>query len=89
MGLATVYRTLNAFAREGLARVVSLPGEPARYEKAGKSHHHHFVCRSCHRVFEVLACVGSVQKMAPAGFQVLEHEITLYGACRKCARTVK
>ncbi|MDR2462748.1 MAG: transcriptional repressor [Verrucomicrobiales bacterium] len=85
LSLATVYRTLSAFARENLLRVVALPAEPPRYEKADKHHHHHFVCRQCQRVYEVHACAGDVQRMVPDGFQMDAHEITLYGVCADCA----
>jgi Fur family ferric uptake transcriptional regulator len=89
VSLATVYRTLNAFVQEGLLRLVSLPAEAPRYEKAGKHHHHHFVCRGCKRVFEVRACAGSMRKMVPAGFAMDAHEITLYGLCAGCAQKGK
>jgi Fur family ferric uptake transcriptional regulator len=86
LSLATVYRALNALAREGVIQPVALPAEAPRYEKAGKRHHHHFVCRRCRRVFEVPACAGSMRRMVPAGFVMDDHEITLYGACADCRR---
>ena len=89
LSLATVYRTLNAFVQEGLLRLVSLPAEAPRFEKAGKHHHHHFVCRRCKKVFEVHACAGSMQKMVPAGFEMDDHEITLYGLCADCSKLGK
>ena len=86
MGLATVYRTLNALVQENVLRLVSLPAEAPRYEMAGKHHHHHFVCRVCKKVFEVHGCGGSIHKMVPAGFAMDGHEITLYGSCAECLR---
>ena len=53
LGIATVYRNLKALVEEGLLVAVALPGEAARYEPAGKDHHHHFRCRRCDRLFEV------------------------------------
>ncbi|MEO0477387.1 MAG: transcriptional repressor, partial [Planctomycetota bacterium] len=52
LGLATVYRTLKLGVEEGWLKPVDLPNSPTRYEMAGKKHHHHFECRSCHRVFD-------------------------------------
>jgi Fur family ferric uptake transcriptional regulator len=89
LSLATVYRTLNAFVQEGMLRLVSLPAEAPRFERAGKHHHHHFVCRNCKKVFEVHACAGSMQKMVPAGFEMDDHEITLYGLCADCSKQSK
>lgn len=84
LGLATVYRTLNALVAEGWLVEVELPGEPSRYEVAGKAHHHHFVCDRCDRVFEVEACPGNIRSLVPAGFELDRHELVLYGSCRSC-----
>ncbi len=85
MSLATVYRAISAFCEASEIESVALPGEPARYEIAGKGHHHHFHCRACGRAFDVEGCPGSVDKIAPRGFVVEGHEITLFGLCRDCA----
>lgn len=85
LGLATVYRTLKALADEGQLRTVALPGAAPRYETAGRHHHHHFQCTRCQRVFDVHACPGDLGRLAPAGFTVEDHDLTLYGRCAACA----
>ena len=85
LSIATVYRNLRALQDEGALRAVLLPGENARYELAGAAHHHHFQCLSCQRVFEVTACPGDLASLAPAGFTVEDHDLTLYGRCGDCA----
>jgi Fur family ferric uptake transcriptional regulator len=84
LSIATVYRNLRALVDEGELTSVVLPGENARYELAGGGHHHHFQCLKCQRVFEVEACPGNLASLAPAGFTVEDHELTLYGRCRDC-----
>jgi Fur family ferric uptake transcriptional regulator len=84
LGLATVYRNLKALVDEGAIQVVTLPGEAARYEKADPGHHHHFRCDICQRVFDVHQCPGDLARLAPPGFTVDRHEITLYGRCSDC-----
>ncbi len=84
LSLATVYRNLRTLQDEGELRAVMLPGENARYEVAGHGHHHHFQCRECGRVFEVEGCPGNLARLAPPGFEVEDHDITLYGRCREC-----
>ncbi|NUZ06690.1 Fur family transcriptional regulator [Piscinibacter koreensis] len=84
LGIATVYRNLKALVQEGELQPVSLPGENLRYELFGRPHHHHFQCAQCNRVFEVHACPGDLSKLAPAGFVVDDHELTLYGRCKEC-----
>jgi Fur family ferric uptake transcriptional regulator len=89
LGLATVYRNLKALLDEGAVQVVTLPGEVARYELARHDHHHHFRCDACQRVFDVHRCPGDLAALAPPGFRVDRHEITLYGRCAECRRAAK
>jgi len=86
LGIATVYRTLKTFVEEGWLVAVDLPGEPARYEVAGKAHHHHFRCRACDRVFEIDGCPPNMKRLAPRGFRLEGHEVVLYGRCTTCAQ---
>lgn len=85
LGIATVYRAINDLIDEGWLARVELPGQPPRYERAGKRHHHHFVCNACDRVFEVEACPGNLRRGIPAGFRLETHEFVLYGRCAACA----
>ena len=87
LGIATVYRTIKALVEEGWLAVVELPGEPQRYEIAGKAHHHHFRCRACDRVFEINGCPSNVLRLAPNGFLLERHEVVLYGTCDTCMAT--
>ena len=86
LGIATVYRNLKSLTQEGRVQVVTLPGESPRYESsaAASHHHHHFQCSLCQRVFDVHDCPGDLKKMAPQGFVVERHELTLYGSCADC-----
>jgi Fur family ferric uptake transcriptional regulator len=84
LGLATVYRNLKALVDAGSVQVVTLPGEVPRYEVARHGHHHHFRCDACQRVFDVEQCPGDLSGIAPPGFAVSRHEITLYGLCSDC-----
>lgn len=84
LGIATVYRTVKGLLDEGWLRPVELPGAPARYEIAGKGHHHHFHCRACDGVFEVDACPAGIRSLLPERFRLERHEIILYGVCASC-----
>jgi Fur family transcriptional regulator, ferric uptake regulator len=85
LGIATVYRNVKALSEEGWLQVVELPGETARYEVAGKEHHHHFRCDACTRVFESDGCVpGMGEPTLGPGFKVRGHEIVFYGLCPDC-----
>lgn len=84
LGLATVYRTIKSLLQEHRIREVSLPGEPARYEVAHLGHHHHFKCTLCDRVFDIAECTTDWNALAPAGFIVEAHDVTLFGRCSDC-----
>lgn len=85
LGMATVYRALKTLVEEGWLVTVTLPGEPPRYERAGKTHHHHFRCRACDRVFEADGCLTNLPQLTPQGFRLEGHEVVLYGVCTACA----
>ena len=92
LNLSTIYRLLNALQDEARILKVLLPGQTAaRFEAAcgdgahdAGHHHHHFHCSGCDRVYPLHACPGSMQDLAPAGFAVDTHEITLRGLCADC-----
>ena len=84
IGIATVYRALKNGVTNGRFRAVQLPDGPTRYESAGLPHHHHFECLTCHRVFDVPGCPGRIERLAPEGFDVQSHDLTLYGKCADC-----
>ncbi len=86
LGIATVYRNLKSLVSEGRVQMVTLPGDNPRYESNAVAghHHHHFQCTSCQRVFDVHDCPGDLKRLAPQGFSVERHELTLYGRCADC-----
>jgi Fur family ferric uptake transcriptional regulator len=88
IGIATIYRNLKLLLDEGTIEAVNLPGGNARYEMhhPAHHHHHHFHCSHCDRVFDVQGCPGSMDNLAPDGFLIERHEITLYGLCADCAK---
>ena len=86
LGVATVYRTVNALLEDDVVEAVAIPGEPVRYELANKGHHHHFQCEKCARVFDIAGCIDNIRKLIPPKFRVRTHELTVYGLCGSCAR---
>jgi len=95
LNLSTIYRHINALQHEARIVKVMLPGQTARFEAAcggddrghamPQHHHHHFHCSGCDHVYALHACPGPMQELAPAGFVVTAHEITLRGLCRDCS----
>lgn len=86
LGMATVYRNLKLLVAEGTVQVITLPGESPRYEMREAAHHHHFQCTTCRRVYDVPGCPGNLRRLAPRGFRVENHDVTLYGRCSDCGK---
>ncbi len=86
LGVATVYRAIRSLLDAGWIEAVDIPGEPTRYERSDKGHHHHFQCQKCERVFDVAGCLENLRKLVPPRFRVSDHAVTLYGLCAGCAR---
>ena len=87
LGPATVYRTLKLLVEDGSIQTINLPGESPRYEPAKSAHHHHFQCNTCRRVYDIAGCPGSLRGLAPRGFRVERHDVTLYGRCSDCRKS--
>ncbi|GAA4820160.1 Fur family transcriptional regulator [Nocardioides caeni] len=88
VGLATVYRTLQAMAESGEVDVRHNPAGEATYRRCSEAHHHHLVCRSCGRTVEITG--SAVERWAHAiadehGFTDVTHTVELVGLCADCA----
>ncbi len=100
LNLSTVYRQLKALVDEQRVNKVAIPGQPARFEAMppsaaqqaqgeghSHSHHHHFHCLNCEQVFPIQGCPGHIESLAPDGFHVASHDLTLHGHCADCSQS--
>ena len=85
IGIATVYRALKALVADGLIIQIDIPGKTPRWELARKSHHHHFLCRSCDKLFEIHGCPADLKHLLPEGYVLEKHYILLEGQCDDCS----
>lgn len=88
VGLATVYRALQAMAEADEVDVLRTPDGEAAYRSCSKGHHHHLVCRSCG--FSIEIHPESMEKWASDiarehGFTDEGHELEIFGLCRNCS----
>ena len=86
IGIATIYRAIAKLLVEKQIVKVILPNSPVCFERLNKSdtHHHHFKCNRCEKVFDLVGCIGSYDKLVPSGFLLVDHEVNLYGYCKDC-----
>lgn len=84
---ATVYRTLHFLLNMGLiVKAEIAPGETV-YEIAGRSPHHHLLCRACHHEVEIdaqplAALQAEIQQRY--GFLIDASHLLLTGLCAHC-----
>jgi Fur family ferric uptake transcriptional regulator len=87
LGLATVYRTLNALADAGVVDTLSHHPAELCYRWCGDDHHHHLVCSTCHRVVELGECELDpwLERIASEhGFVATDHRLEVAGVCAGC-----
>jgi Fur family ferric uptake transcriptional regulator len=90
IGLATVYRTLQALAESGEVDSVRADDGETLYRRCEtpNAHHHHLRCRVCGAAEEIEG--PGVEAWAAAigqrhGYSSIEHTVELTGICGPCA----
>jgi Fur family ferric uptake transcriptional regulator len=89
LGMATVYRNLKSLQDDGQIIQVDLPGQTSRWEVAPENHHHHFLCRTCDKLYEIHNCPEGLSHLLPDGYTLEQHDILLRGQCDVCTRGIK
>jgi Fe2+ or Zn2+ uptake regulation protein len=83
IGLATVYRALETFVREGLAEPVHVGDGRVRYGLV-TNHHDHLVCLNCGDWEPLGACLLPRTPRRVGKFKVTGHQLDVYGYCAQC-----
>lgn len=85
---ATVYRTLNFLAEQGLVLVAHLGRGHLVYEYA-EHDHHHLICKECGEMREIdhLELTGLYQQfLNNTGYQINTIHATFFGHCPQCLK---
>ena len=98
VGLATVYRSVNLLTKSGEVQQIDVGDGTTRYEPVERTvedHHHHLVCRSCHRVLkynhfskEELELMKKTERTLTKrfGYRITGHRIYFEGVCPECQK---
>lgn len=86
--LSTVYRILELLVKRGMAvKIAVMNSETALYELNRFQHKHYAVCMNCHKIIQMDNC--PMEKFLPKfqddDFQVIGHNLEIYGFCKDCA----
>jgi Fur family ferric uptake transcriptional regulator len=86
MGLATVYRSLEALKLEGLVQVRTLANGEALYSLVQQDKHH-LTCLQCGVSIPIHQCpVHELERQLQTSheFKVFYHTLEFFGLCNKC-----
>lgn len=87
VGLATVYRVLTQFETAGLVVRHNFEGDYAVFELDQGEHHDHLVCVKCGFVdefFDPEIERRQIEIAKQASFDMTDHNLTIYGICKRC-----
>lgn len=84
----TVYRELNFLQEQGIIKGVDFGDGAKRYEGAGGTHHHHFLCSNCGLVIDInlkndLESEQYALEKAH-GVKIESHSLEFFGICKNC-----
>lgn len=86
MGLATVYRSLEALKLEGMVQVRTLANNEALYSLAQQDKHH-MTCLQCGISIPINQCPVhdlEAQLQATHNFKIFYHTLEFFGLCNRC-----
>lgn len=98
IGIATVYRTVQLLLDMQIIDRIELNDGCVRYEIGhqfsgeARHYHHHLICQSCGEIISFDDdLLEDLEKHIEEtlGFHVMDHELKLYGKCRKCIQKEK
>ncbi|MCF2586805.1 transcriptional repressor [Brevibacterium sp. UCMA 11752] len=91
VGLATVYRQLNALSESGHADSITIAEKQLFRACAQDEHHHHLVCENCGKAVEVEPPSEDwITTTAHShGFEDTRHVFEIFGLCAECAALAK
>lgn len=98
IGLATVYRTIQLLSELNLIDKLNLDDGYVRYEIGHQRHddkihrHHHLICLNCGKILtfedDLLDHLeNNIQETM--SFEVIDHEVKLYGYCKDCRENLQ
>ena len=82
INLTTVYRTIEALLVHNLIKVIYI--NKASYYYSNQEHHHYMVCLKCNNFFNIPCSLVNINNESKTNFVVENHDLILYGRCKKC-----
>ena len=88
INLSSVYRILNTLVEKGLIIKTSMAGEnKSLFELNNFEHKHYLVCMNCKKIISVEGCpIAEYENKLKeeTGFDIIGHNLEIFGYCPKC-----
>jgi len=89
LGRATVFRAVETLVKMGLLNRIDFADGSHSYRACGDQHHHHLICKKCHRVVDVEVCIPEQQVIeigVENDFEIDGHSLAFFGVCADCRK---
>jgi len=89
LGRATVFRAVETLVRMGVLNRIDFADGSHSYRACGDQHHHHLICKKCHRVVDVEVCIPERQLIEIGeenDFDIEDHSLAFFGICADCRK---
>lgn len=90
---ASIYRAISSFYEIELIEQHNLHNNKFSYSKKEDKHTHHIICNKCKKIETIDFCIKDLNKRVSAKSkmfkQILSHNLSFVGTCRKCVRSVR
>ena len=87
LALTTVYRNLEQLTVQRVITRLIYPDGITRYRQAEVQHNHQLICLGCNSKVDISQCpLESLSRQieSETGFEIVSHQLDLYGYCEKC-----
>ncbi|NLM45926.1 MAG: transcriptional repressor [Firmicutes bacterium] len=87
VALTTIYRNLDLLTQQQVICKLRVRDNEYSYVMNTEEHWHYIVCLSCHQTVGVVKCPFdnfAAKVAADTGYEIVAHDIQLYGYCRNC-----
>ncbi|NLM04334.1 MAG: transcriptional repressor [Clostridiales bacterium] len=91
ISLATVYKSLELFAKLGIIQIINIDGQSYRYD-SNTEKHHHIICNKCNKIEDLdnkhFACLKSeIENLTQ--YKIINQNFCFYGICKSCANSME
>lgn len=80
----TVFNCLKLFVDKGLVNDIDILSDSTRYDDASRTPHGHFMCRKCHRIFDMPLDMTALK--VNDGFVCDNVNVFFKGLCPECVK---